>query len=150
MVRAISLILLFTSLTSSFLFVFVFFLDGDASLIFSKGNSIQRMSLPPRPNNIGVIYQKAGAVHVGVDYDCVDQTVYWTEVTKGVIVRAKYDGSDMEVVVNSGKITSPEGERKQADGFFVGLVYSLVIIKLLTEAKRQITIGPAFFKNRAE
>ena len=57
------------------------------------------MSLPPRPNNIGVIYQQAGAVHVGVDYDCVDQTVYWTEVTKGVIVRTKYDGSDMEVIV---------------------------------------------------
>ena len=45
-------------------------------------------------------------------YDCVDQTVYWTEVTKGVIVRAKYDGSDMEVIVNSGEITSPEGERE--------------------------------------
>lgn len=88
------------------------------------------MSLPPRPNNIGVIYQKAGAVHVGVDYDCVDQTVYWTEVTKGVIVRAKYDGSDMEVVINSGEITSPEGERKQAYGFFTGSIYSLIIIKL--------------------
>lgn len=68
------------------------------------------MSLPPRPNNIGVIYQRAGAVHVGVDYDCVEQRVYWTEVTKGVIVRSKYDGSGMEVIVNSGKITSPEGE----------------------------------------
>ena len=92
--------------------VVLLLLDGDASLVFSKGNSIQRMSLPPRPNNIGVIYQQAGAVHVGVDYDCVDQTVYWTEVTKGVIVRAKYDGSDMEVIVNSGEITSPEGERE--------------------------------------
>lgn len=111
-------------------YVELFLLDGDASLIFSKGNSIQRMSLPPRPNNIGVIYQKAGAVHVGVDYDCVDQTVYWTEVTKGVIVRAKYDGSDMEVVINSGEITSPEGERKQAYGFFTGSIYSLIIIKL--------------------
>ena len=93
-------------MSSSFV---LFITDGDASLIFSKGNSIQRMSLPPRPNNIGVIYQKAGAVHVGVDFDCVDQTVYWTEVTKGVIVRAKYDGSDIVVVVNSGEITSPEG-----------------------------------------
>ncbi|KAJ7390770.1 hypothetical protein OS493_022328 [Desmophyllum pertusum] len=82
---------------------------GEASLIFSKGNSIQRMSLPPRPNNIGVIYQRAGAVHVGVDYDCVESRVYWTEVTKGVIVRARYDGSDMEVIVNSGEIASPEG-----------------------------------------
>lgn len=82
---------------------------GDASLIYSKGNSIQRMSLPPRPNNVGVIYQRAGAIHVGVDYDCVDQRVYWTEVTKGIIVRAKYDGSDMEVIVKSGRSTSPEG-----------------------------------------
>ena len=86
--------------------------DGDASLIYSKGNSIQRMSLPPRPNNVGVIYQRAGAIHVGVDYDCVDQRVYWTEVTKGIIVRAKYDGSDMEVIVKSGRSTSPEGTKK--------------------------------------
>ena len=86
--------------------------DGDASLIYSKGNSIQRMSLPPRPNNVGVIYQRAGAIHVGVDYDCVDQRVYWTEVTKGIIVRAKYDGSDMEVIVKSERSTSPEGTKK--------------------------------------
>jgi len=38
--------------------------------------------------------------------------VYWTEVIKGTIVRAKYDGSDMEVIVNSGKTTSPEGKIK--------------------------------------
>jgi len=86
--------------------------DGDASLIYSKGNSIQRMSPPPRPNNVGVIYQRAGAMHVGVEYDCVDQRVYWTEVTKGIIVRAKYDGSDMEVIVKSGRSTSPEGTKK--------------------------------------
>ena len=49
-------------------------------------------------------------MHVGVDYDCVEQMVYWTEVIKGTIVRAKYDGSDMEVIVNSGKTTSPEGK----------------------------------------
>lgn len=93
-------------------FLFFLFLDGDASLIYSKGNSIQRMSLPPRPNNVGIIYQRPGAVHVAVDYDCVEQRVYWTEVTRGVIVRAKYDGSDMEVIVNSGKSGSPEGENK--------------------------------------
>ena len=49
-------------------------------------------------------------MHVGVDYDCVEQMVYWTEVIKGTIVRAKYDGSDMGVIVNSGKTTSPEGK----------------------------------------
>lgn len=91
-------------------FVLFFFLDGEASLIYSKGNSIQRLSLPPRPNDVGIIYQRPGAVHVGVDYDCVEQMVYWTEVIKGTIVRAKYDGSDMEVIVNSGKTTSPEGK----------------------------------------
>ena len=90
--------------------VVIFFLDGEASLIYSKGNSIQRLSLPPRPNDVGIIYQRPGAVHVGVDYDCVEQMVYWTEVIKGTIVRAKYDGSDMEVIVNSGKTTSPEGK----------------------------------------
>lgn len=86
------------------------FADGEASLIFSRGNSIQRMSLPPRPNNIGIIYQRLGAIHVGVDYDCVDQRVYWTEVRKGVIARARYDGSEIEVVVQNDESGSPEGE----------------------------------------
>ena len=77
------------------------------------------MSLPPRPNGIGIIYQRSGAVHVGVDYDCVEQRVYWTEVTKGVIVRAKYDGSEMEVIVDSEKVASPEGKKKKkCIGFF--------------------------------
>ena len=98
---------------SIFFIIDSLFQDGEASLIFSKGNSIQRMSLPPRPNNIGVIYQRPGAVHVGVDYDCVEQRVYWTEVTKGIIVRAKYDGSEMEVIVDSGKVTSPEGKERK-------------------------------------
>ena len=71
------------------------------------------MSLPRRPNNVGLIYQRAGAVHVGVDFDCVEQQVYWTEVTKGVIVRANYDGSGMQVVIGNGRITSPEGKTKQ-------------------------------------
>ncbi|XP_067028180.1 nidogen-like isoform X4 [Acropora muricata] len=82
---------------------------GEASLIFSKGNSIQRMSLPPRPNNIGIIYQRLGDVHVGLDYDCIDQRVYWTEVRKGVIARGRYDGSEIEVVVQNEESGSPEG-----------------------------------------
>ena len=79
------------------------------------------MSLPPRPNGIGVIYQRPGAVHVGIDYDCVERRVYWTEVTKGVIVRAKYDGSEMEIIVDSKEVTSPEGKKKEKCLCYVNL-----------------------------
>ena len=67
-------------------------------------------------------------MHVGVDYDCVEQMVYWTEVIKGTIVRAKYDGSDMEVIVNSGKTTSPEGKIK---------ISSSIVLKFEGETPRK-------------
>lgn len=69
------------------------------------------MSLPPRPNNIGIIYQRLGDVHVGLDYDCIDQRVYWTEVRRGVIARGRYDGSEIEVVVQNEESGSPEGAK---------------------------------------
>lgn len=56
--------------------------------------------------------------------------VYWIEVIKGVIVCVKYDGSDMEIVVNSGEIISFEGKWKWVYGFFIGFIYLLIIIKL--------------------
>ena len=77
--------------------------------MFTKGNSVQRMSLPPRPNNVAPIHQRPGAIHVAVDYDCVEEHVYWSEVTKGVISRAKYDGSQKQAVLKN--LGSPEGEQ---------------------------------------
>ncbi|XP_048586390.1 uncharacterized protein LOC5504315 isoform X1 [Nematostella vectensis] len=82
---------------------------GDASLIFTKGNSVQRMSLPPRPSAIGLLYQSRGHVNVGVDYDCVEEYIYWTEIMEGCIMRAKYDGTKQEVVIPRKQVKSPEG-----------------------------------------
>ena len=81
--------------------------DGDASLVFTKGNSVQRLSLPPRPNSVGVVYQSPGMVNVGVDFDCVDMNLYWTEITTGSIFRSSYNGSKLEFIIK--KMGSPEG-----------------------------------------
>ena len=44
---------------------------------------------------------------VGVDYDCKDKKVYWTDVTSGSIQRSNYDGTAMENVVNG--LRDPQG-----------------------------------------
>lgn len=47
-------------------------------------------------------------VVVGIDFDCVDERVYWTDVPGHAIRSAKLDGTDVKVVVSDG-IKSPEG-----------------------------------------
>ncbi|EDO27820.1 predicted protein, partial [Nematostella vectensis] len=48
-------------------------------------------------------------VNVGVDYDCVEEYIYWTEIMEGCIMRAKYDGTKLEVVIPRKQVKSPEG-----------------------------------------
>ena len=67
------------------------------------------MSLPPRPGAIGLVFQQEGMLNVGLDYDCVDEYIYWTEVIEGCVMRAKYDGSGREVVFERSQVRSPEG-----------------------------------------
>lgn len=61
-------------------------------------------------------------VYVGIDYDCVEWWVYWIEVIKGVIVCVKYDGSEMEVIVDSKEVVSLEGKKKEKCFCYVNLL----------------------------
>ncbi|KAL0602475.1 Nidogen-2, partial [Plecturocebus cupreus] len=50
-----------------------------------------------------------GSIIVGIDYDCQERMVYWTDVTGRTISRVSLElGAEPETIVNSGLI-SPEG-----------------------------------------
>ncbi|NXV31096.1 NID2 protein, partial [Rissa tridactyla] len=50
-----------------------------------------------------------GSIVVGIDYDCREKTIYWTDVAGRTISRASLEpGSEPETIINSGLI-SPEG-----------------------------------------
>uniref|UniRef100_A0A8C8E7R5 Nidogen 2 n=1 Tax=Otus sunia TaxID=257818 RepID=A0A8C8E7R5_9STRI len=50
-----------------------------------------------------------GSIVVGIDYDCREKTIYWTDVAGRTINRASLEpGAEPETVINSGLI-SPEG-----------------------------------------
>ncbi|CAH1277418.1 NID1, partial [Branchiostoma lanceolatum] len=90
-----------------------------ASLLFAQGMSISRIPVPAqgyRGQIIGAqsaargkkVLVKAGMTAVGIDYDCVDGYMYFTDVTGRSISRAKMDGSQPEVIISQG-LSSPEG-----------------------------------------
>lgn len=45
-------------------------------------------------------------VVIGVAYDCVEKTVYWTEITSPSISKASIEGGDPESVILSGSSAS--------------------------------------------
>uniref|UniRef100_A0A672TX31 Nidogen 2 n=1 Tax=Strigops habroptila TaxID=2489341 RepID=A0A672TX31_STRHB len=50
-----------------------------------------------------------GSIVVGIDYDCREKTIYWTDVAGRTISRASLEpGAEPETIINSGLI-SPEG-----------------------------------------
>ncbi|XP_019581253.2 nidogen-2 isoform X1 [Rhinolophus sinicus] len=50
-----------------------------------------------------------GSIVVGIDYDCRERMVYWTDVAGRTISRASLElGAEPEIIINSGLI-SPEG-----------------------------------------
>ncbi|KAM9381287.1 nidogen-2 [Phaethornis superciliosus] len=50
-----------------------------------------------------------GSIVVGIDYDCRDKTIYWTDVAGRTISRASLEsGAEPETIISSGLI-SPEG-----------------------------------------
>ncbi len=44
---------------------------------------------------------------IGVDYDCEQKKVYWTDITSKMIQRSNYDGSKVEIVVEG--LSEPQG-----------------------------------------
>ncbi|XP_070577200.1 nidogen-1-like [Ptychodera flava] len=78
-----------------------------AYLIFAQGMALYRMPLNEF-EKAGRILIKPPQTAVGVDYDCRDSHIYWTDIYGKAIYRAGEDGSDMETLINKG-LNSPEG-----------------------------------------
>ena len=80
---------------------------GEEFLLYAQGGNIKRFSYPYEAMSYGYIYRNNQHLMVGVDYDCKDKKVYWTDVTSGSIQRSNYDGTAMEIVVSG--LRDPQG-----------------------------------------
>ena len=72
--------------------------DNEEFLVVAQGQSLLRVPLDPAAQG-RLIVHKPGHIMVGVDMDCRDQRVYWTDVKGSSISRARLDGSDTQVLL---------------------------------------------------
>ncbi|KAK6999593.1 nidogen-2, partial [Biomphalaria glabrata] len=77
-------------------------------LIYAQGQTVMRISAEERPRDYGQqLVNIPGMLAVGVDEDCRDGHLYWTDAAHGIIRRSQLNGSNVEVIVTGLK--SPEG-----------------------------------------
>lgn len=51
-----------------------------------------------------MIWSTKGSIVVGIDYDCRERMVYWTDVAGRTISRASLEpGAEPETIINSGE-----------------------------------------------
>eukprot|EP00794_Sanderia_malayensis_P020432 gene20432-22446_t len=80
---------------------------GDEFLLYSQGGNIKRFSYPYGSMSYGYIYRNPQHLMVGVDYNCKEKKVYWTDITSKSIQRSNYDGSEMETIITG--LYDPQG-----------------------------------------
>lgn len=69
-------------------------------LMMTQGQSILEMPLTQSGSGAGsLILQIPGQMAVGIDVDCHEKYVYWTDVMGKVIHKAKLDGTDSQIVL---------------------------------------------------
>lgn len=56
-----------------------------------------------------VFWSTQGSIVVGIDYDCRERMVYWTDVAGRTISRASLEpGAEPQIIINSGQQLHPE------------------------------------------
>ncbi|XP_036405206.1 nidogen-2-like, partial [Megalops cyprinoides] len=82
------------------------------TLLYAQGQQIGVLPINgPHLDKEGasVLLTLQGSIVVGIDYDCQEQKIYWTDLATRTISRARLEPwADSETVINSG-LTSPEG-----------------------------------------
>ncbi|KAG7466181.1 hypothetical protein MATL_G00162000 [Megalops atlanticus] len=82
------------------------------SLLYAQGQQIGALPLNGThmdKEKASVLLALHGSIVVGIDYDCRDQKVYWTDLAGRTINRARLErGAEPETIINTG-LTSPEG-----------------------------------------
>ncbi|XP_068110862.1 nidogen-2 [Hyperolius riggenbachi] len=81
-------------------------------LLYAQGQQIGYLPLDGvkfRKDNARTLLALHGSIVVGIDYDCQEKKVYWTDVSGRTINRASLDpGSEPEVIISTD-LMSPEG-----------------------------------------
>ncbi|RWS16291.1 Nidogen-1-like protein [Dinothrombium tinctorium] len=78
-------------------------------LIFAQGMSLLQMPLTPTETNRGkLLLTKSHQLPVGLDVDCMEGYIYWTDVYHRAIHKALYNGSMIETILEK-RTESPEG-----------------------------------------
>ncbi|XP_027015741.2 nidogen-2 isoform X4 [Tachysurus fulvidraco] len=82
------------------------------TLLYAQGQQIGALPLNGTrmdKERSSVLLALHGAIVVGIDYDCRERKVYWTDLAGRTISRAALEsGSEPEILINSG-LMSPEG-----------------------------------------
>ncbi|TRY83481.1 hypothetical protein DNTS_016221 [Danionella cerebrum] len=82
------------------------------SLLYAQGQQIGVLPLNGTQmdkQRSSVLLALHGSIVVGIDYDCRERKVYWTDLAGRTINRASLDpGSEPEIIINTA-LTSPEG-----------------------------------------
>lgn len=80
-------------------------------LLFNQGMSVLKMPLEVKVKDKGkIIVMEPFQTAVGIDIDCLNGYVYWTDVAQAKIKRARYNGSDIEVVLDQGRLFKKFGQ----------------------------------------
>ncbi|KAL7032364.1 hypothetical protein ACKWTF_007298 [Chironomus riparius] len=74
-------------------------------LIVSQGVATVKVSLSANKRSVPV---STAMMAIGVDKDCAEGRVYWSDISAKAIFSAKYDGTDKKPFINEN-IMSPEG-----------------------------------------
>lgn len=83
--------------------------DGNY-LIYSQGMSFLRLPLSPSqddPGQLLMVHPKQ--IPVGLDVDCLQGSLYWSDLALKAIRRAPYNGSRSETVIEGLLVGTPEG-----------------------------------------
>ncbi|XP_051723990.1 nidogen-2 isoform X50 [Ctenopharyngodon idella] len=82
------------------------------SLLYAQGQQIGVLPLNGTQmdkQRSSVLLALHGSIVVGIDYDCRERKVYWTDLAGRTISRASLEpGSESEIIINTA-LTSPEG-----------------------------------------
>ncbi|XP_078669811.1 low-density lipoprotein receptor-related protein 4-like isoform X3 [Branchiostoma floridae x Branchiostoma belcheri] len=82
--------------------------DIEQFLLFARRTDIRRISFDTREKADVVLPLGELRSSVALDWDSEEGHIYWSDVTADTINRAKWDGSEIEVLVNSS-LESPAG-----------------------------------------
>lgn len=80
--------------------------DGNY-IISSQGMALMKLSLDTRKTGTP-IYVKSFMTAAGIDVDCFKGKLYWTDTTGHAIMRANYNGTNVEIFLNED-LMYPEG-----------------------------------------